>query len=104
MSPLHVNDPTSQAFLVAFSSFCQIQKLCTCLCWKGSSVLIPEVGAAELDSAWQSLFPMEDHDVLINSNKNKSEIIFQIESEAHATRDRSDQQRCVCCSQLPGSK
>ena len=32
-------------------------------------MLIPAVGAVELDSVWRSLFLTEDHGVLINSNK-----------------------------------
>lgn len=34
---------------------------------------VPAVGAAELGSAWRSLFPTEDHGVLMNSNKTDSQ-------------------------------
>lgn len=48
-------------------------KLCTCPCLKHCSVLVPEVGAEELGSAWQSLFLTEDHGVLMSANKTNSQ-------------------------------
>lgn len=76
-------------------------RLCTCLCWKHCSVLLPEVGAEELGSAWQSLFLMEDHGVLINANKTSSQRkVLDVKLGTHI----KSPQRPGALSLLPGTR
>ena len=49
-------------------------------------MLIPAVGAAQPDSAWPSLFLMEDHGVLRNSDKANSQTELPPDKARHTHR------------------